>query len=175
MLPDMSGFELIEKMRRRAIADLPIIVYTAKDLTREEEETAESGGADDHREGRAQPRAALRPDRALAAPRHLASCPKTSARCSTRLHDAETVLAEKKVLIVDDDIRNIFAMTSVLERTRWRYLRPRPGKAAIELLQSNPDIDVVLMDIMLPRDGWLSRRCARSGRSIDFRRCRSSP
>ena len=66
------------------------------------------------------------------------------------LHRAETVLAGKKVLIVDDDIRNIFAMTSVLERFKMEVVSAENGRDAIELLTAQGDIDIVLMDIMLP-------------------------
>jgi len=70
-----------------------------------------------------------------------------------------TVLAGKKVLIVDDDIRNIFAMTSILEPHNMQILSAETGKAAIEILQSTPDIDIVLMDIMMPEmDGYEATR-----------------
>jgi CheY-like chemotaxis protein len=67
-----------------------------------------------------------------------------------RLHDPARVLAGKKVLIVDDDIRNIFALTSVLERQNMVIYPAETGRAAIETLKARPDIDIVLMDIMMP-------------------------
>src|SRR6202012_4838255 len=66
------------------------------------------------------------------------------------LHETGTVLAAKKVLIVDDDIRNIFAMTSILEPHQMQIFSAETGKSALEILQSTPDMDVVLMDIMMP-------------------------
>jgi CheY-like chemotaxis protein len=79
-----------------------------------------------------------------------------------RLHETKPVLAGKKVLIVDDDIRNIFAMTSVLERYDMKIMSAETGRMAIEALQSTPDIDVVLMDIMMPdMDGYDTMRAVR--------------
>jgi CheY-like chemotaxis protein len=79
-----------------------------------------------------------------------------------RLHEAKDVLAGKKVLIVDDDIRNIFAMTSILERFDMQILSAETGRSAIETLQGAPDIDAVLMDIMMPdMDGYDTMRAVR--------------
>ena len=76
--------------------------------------------------------------------------------------ETETVLKDKKILIVDDDIRNIFAMTSLLERYEMQILSAETGKAALEKLQAVPDIDVVLMDIMMPdMDGYDTMRAIR--------------
>src|SRR5690242_17097245 len=78
------------------------------------------------------------------------------------LHRAETVLAGKKVLIVDDDIRNIFAMTSLLEPYKMDLVSAETGKGAIEILQTKPDVDIVLMDIMMPdMDGYDTMRAIR--------------
>ena len=79
-----------------------------------------------------------------------------------QLHDTSAVLAGKKVLIVDDDIRNIFAMTSILEPFQMQILSAETGKSAIETLQDVPDVDVVLMDIMMPdMDGYDTMRAIR--------------
>ena len=78
------------------------------------------------------------------------------------LHSTSAVLAKRKVLIVDDDIRNIFAMTSILEPHNMEILSAETGKTAIEVLQKNPDLDVVLMDIMMPdMDGYDTMRAIR--------------
>ena len=72
------------------------------------------------------------------------------------------MLAGKKLLIVDDDIRNIFAMTSFLERYEMRVFSAETGQAAMDLLQKNPEMDVVLMDIMMPgSDGYETLRAIR--------------
>ena len=72
-----------------------------------------------------------------------------------KLQQSNSVLAGKKVLVVDDDIRNIFAMMSVLERQKMNILSAETGKNAIELIKTTPGLDVVLMDIMMPAmDGY---------------------
>jgi CheY-like chemotaxis protein len=79
-----------------------------------------------------------------------------------QLHSTGAVLAGKKVLIVDDDIRNIFAMTSILEPHKMQILSAETGKSAIEVLQSTSDVDIVLMDIMMPdMDGYDTMRAIR--------------
>jgi len=75
--------------------------------------------------------------------------PELRARIE-RLYDSDEVLSGRKVLIVDDDIRNIFALTSLLERQRMEVISAETGKEAIEKLEATPDVDIVLMDIMMP-------------------------
>jgi CheY-like chemotaxis protein len=83
-------------------------------------------------------------------------------RMIDQLHQAGAVLAGKKVLIVDDDIRNIFAMTSLLEPYKMNILSAETGRGAIEILQQTQDVDVVLMDIMMPdMDGYDTMRAIR--------------
>ena len=99
---------------------------------------------------------------------------RPAGRCSSSLHQAEAVLIDKKVLVVDDDIRNIFAMTSILEPFQMHVLSAETGREAIEILQRTTDIDVVLMDIMMPdMDGYDTMRAIR--KLSKFRSCRSSP
>jgi CheY-like chemotaxis protein len=79
-----------------------------------------------------------------------------------QLHQSATVLADKKVLVVDDDIRNIFALTSILDEHGMKVLSAETGKKAIEILEATPDVDVVLMDIMMPdMDGYDTMRAIR--------------
>ena len=161
MLPDMSGFDLIEKIRGK-YEHLPIIVYTAKDLSREEEEklnrVAQTVIVKDVRSPER-----LYDQTALWLHRDAAKLPAEKREILQRLHDPDAVLAGKKVLIVDDDIRNIFAMTSVLERYKMNVISAETGKAAIESLQNTPGVDLVLMDIMLPEmDGYETMRAIRS-------------
>jgi len=66
------------------------------------------------------------------------------------LHDAASALSGKKVLVVDDDVRNVFALTGVLERMGIEVKFARNGKDGIATLEATPDIDIVLMDIMMP-------------------------
>ena len=92
-----------------------------------------------------------------------------------KLHEDDAVLNGKRVLIVDDDIRNIFALTSVLERYNMHILSAETGRDAIQILQDTPDVDVVLMDIMMPEFDGLDttraiREIPRSQGAADHRR-----
>jgi len=160
MLPDMSGFDLIEKIRGEN-EDVPIIVYTAKDLSQEEEKklnrVVQTTIVKDVRSPER-----LFDQTALWLHRNAATLPEEKREILRRLHDPDAVLAGKKVIIVDDDIRNIFAMTSMLERYQMEIHSAETGKAALELLQSEPETDLVLMDIMLPEmDGYETIRAIR--------------
>jgi CheY-like chemotaxis protein/signal transduction histidine kinase len=160
MLPDMSGFELIEKIRSED-EHLPIVVYTAKDLSHDEEEklnrVAQTTIVKDVRSPER-----LFDQTALWLHRDAATLSEEKREILRRLHDPDAILAGKKVLIVDDDIRNIFAMTSMLERYKMDIQSAETGKAAIDLLESEPETDLVLMDIMLPEmDGYETMRAIR--------------
>jgi CheY-like chemotaxis protein len=160
MLPDMSGFELIDRIRSEN-EHLPIVVYTAKDLSPDEEEklnrVAQTTIVKDVRSPER-----LFDQTALWLHRDAATLPEEKREILRRLHDPDAILADKKVLIVDDDIRNIFAMTSMLERYKMDVQSAETGKAAIDLLQGQPETDLVLMDIMLPEmDGYETMRAIR--------------
>ncbi len=160
ILPDRSGFDLIEEIRRQ-YQSLPIIVYTGKDLSPEEEarlnRIAQTVIVKDVRSPER-----LFDQTALWLHREVAKLPPDKQQILRRLHDSAEILAGKKVLIVDDDVRNIFAMTSLLERYRMNVLSAETGPAALELLGKNTDVDAVLMDIMLPEmDGYEAMRAIR--------------
>jgi CheY-like chemotaxis protein len=160
MLPDMSGFELIEKIRNE-YEHLPIIVYTAKELSHEEEEKLNRIAQTTIVKTVRSPER-LFDQTALWLHRDAATLPEDKRELLRRLNDPNEILAGKKVLIVDDDIRNIFAMTSMLERYKMDVHSAETGKAALELLQAEPDTDLVLMDIMLPEmDGYETIRAVR--------------
>jgi len=82
--------------------------------------------------------------------RDVNSLPASSRQIIDDLHRSDKFLAGKQVLIVDDDIRNIFALTTVLEEHDMVISSSDNGRAAIRTLQENPDTDIVLMDIMMP-------------------------
>jgi len=160
MLPDMSGFKLIEQIRAEH-QQLPVIIYTGKDLSRKEEEQlnrlAQTIIVKDVRSPER-----LFDQTALWLHRDVSKLPADKRDLLRRLHDPNTILAGKKILIVDDDIRNIFAMTSLLERYKINVISAETGKAGIEALQKAGDIDLVLMDIMLPEmDGYDTMRAIR--------------
>ncbi|TMA49332.1 MAG: response regulator, partial [Deltaproteobacteria bacterium] len=161
-LPDMDGVELIERLRRLpTFGDRPIIVYTARDLDPSEEERlgrlAQSIIVKD-------PLAAGRliDQTALFLHRAVGQMPEAQRRLLERLHDPNVALGGKKVLLVDDDVRNLFAMTSILERHGMAVVSAENGRDAIAALHGTPGIDAVLMDIMLPEmDGHETIRTIR--------------
>jgi CheY-like chemotaxis protein/signal transduction histidine kinase/HAMP domain-containing protein len=161
-LPDMSGFELIELIQKQlGLVDLPIIVYTGKDLT-EKEETQLRMVADAIVVKEANSPERLLAETSIFLHRVETSLPEPKRRILEQLLRRDPVLEGRKVLVVDDDVRNIFALTSALETYRMEVLRAENGREGIELLEQNPDIDVVLMDIMMPEmDGYETMRAIR--------------
>ncbi|HKC88409.1 MAG TPA: response regulator, partial [Blastocatellia bacterium] len=161
-LPDMSVVELVETIQRElGLPDLPIVVYTGKDLT-EKEETELRTIAD-----AMVVREANSPERLLAETSlflHLieTSLPEQKRKILEESLRRDAALEGRKALIVDDDVRNIFAMTSALEASGIKVLRAENGREAIEALELNHDVDVVLMDIMMPEmDGYETMRAIR--------------
>ncbi|MDT7781472.1 MAG: hypothetical protein QOC99_3984, partial [Acidobacteriota bacterium] len=154
-LPDMTGFELIEKIQKElGLQDLPIIVYTGKELS-EKEETQLRRVADAIIVKEVNSPERLLAETALFLHRVEANLPETKRRVIEQLHRRDPVLAGKKVLIVDDDVRNIFALTSALESHNMDVVHAENGQEAIDTLQRTPSLDIVLMDIMMPgMDGF---------------------
>jgi CheY-like chemotaxis protein len=140
---------------------MPIVVYTGKDLSRDEErELKRLAQTIILKDVRSPER--LLDETSLFLHRNAANLPDHKREVLERLHRSDALLAGKKVLLVDDDVRNIFAMTSVLERHRMEVFPAESGKDALAMLDQNPDVDVVLMDIMLPEmDGYETTRAIR--------------
>jgi CheY-like chemotaxis protein len=161
-LPDGTGFEMIDKLHDDAdLRDVPVIIYMPREVNRKlEAQLKKVCQSMVVKDVRSQER--LFDEVALFLHRPAAKLPQEKQEMLQRLHSTDTVLAAKKVLIVDDDIRNIFAMTSVLERHNMNILSAETGKSAIDILQNTPDVDVVLMDIMMPAmDGYDTMRAIR--------------
>jgi HAMP domain-containing protein/CheY-like chemotaxis protein/signal transduction histidine kinase len=161
-LPDMTGFELIEKIQTDlGKNDLPIIVYTGKELSsKEETQLRKVADAIIVKEANSPER--LLAETALFLHRVEANLPEPKRKMLEQLHRRDPVLARKKVLIVDDDVRNIFALTSALESHEMDVIHAENGKDAVNLLKENPDVDVVLMDIMMPEmDGYETTQAMR--------------
>jgi CheY-like chemotaxis protein len=161
-LPDTSGFELIEKIRKDlGFVELPIIVYTGRDIT--PKEAADLGKLTEAvivKDLKSVDR--LLDETALFLHRVETNLPEEKRRRLKDLHQVEGALADRKILIVDDDIRNIFAVTSLLERHNMKILYAENGKDGIQVLEKNPDIDAVLMDVMMPEmDGYETMRAIR--------------
>ncbi|MEH2354566.1 response regulator [Nostoc sp.] len=161
-LPDMSGFALIEQIKLEPrLLKLPIIVYTGKELSRQEE-TQLRGLAETIIIKNVRSPERLLDETALFLHRVQANLPTPKRQMLEQLHQTDPVLANRKILIVDDDLRNIFALTSFLESYQMQVLFAENGRDGIERLQANPEINIVLMDIMMPEmDGYETTRAIR--------------
>jgi CheY-like chemotaxis protein len=146
---------LIEQLQTDpARSDLPIIVYTGKELTRKEEMLLRRVATSVIIKEADSPERLLA-ETALFLHRVEANLPEPQRRMLEQLNRRDPVLAGRKVLIVDDDVRNIFALTSALESYNMKVLHAENGQRAIELLKATPAIEAVLMDIMMPEmDGY---------------------
>ncbi|HEY9761084.1 MAG TPA: response regulator, partial [Trichocoleus sp.] len=154
-LPDMSGITLIQQIQQELnLRHLPIIVYTGKDLTpREETELRRISESIIIKDVQSPER--LLDETSLFLHRVQANLPASKRIMLEQLQQNDPVLAGKKVLIVDDDVRNIFALTSMLERYQMEVIYAENGRDGITMLQDNPDIDLVIMDVMMPEmDGY---------------------
>lgn len=158
-LPDMSGFALIEQIKLEPkLLKLPIIIYTGKELSRREE-TQLRGLAETIIIKNVRSPERLLDETALFLHRVQANLPPPKRQMLEQLHQTDPVLANRKILIVDDDLRNIFALTSFLESYQMQVLFAENGRDGIDKLQANPDINIVLMDIMMPEmDGYETTR-----------------
>jgi HAMP domain-containing protein/CheY-like chemotaxis protein len=158
-LPKMSGFTLLEKVKTdERFRGLPVIVYTGRDLTRREEtrlkKYAETIIVKDVRSPER-----LLDETALFLHRVESKLPAEKRRMLEQLHSTDDVFKGKRVLIADDDVRNVFALASVLERQGVEVLFAENGNEAISTLDADPEIDLVLMDIMMPElDGYEAMR-----------------
>jgi HAMP domain-containing protein/CheY-like chemotaxis protein/signal transduction histidine kinase len=154
VLPDMTGFELIEQIRLEVGSAIPIVIYTAKSLS-PREETELKRLADTIIVKDVQSPERLLDETALFLHRVQANLPASKRQMLQQGRLTDPVLAGKKVVVVDDDIRNIFALTSLLERHQMQVVYAENGRDGIALLQNLPDVDLVLMDIMMPEmDGY---------------------
>ncbi|MCC5604722.1 response regulator [Nostoc favosum] len=161
-LPDMSGFTLIEQIKLEPrLLKLPIIIYTGKELSRQEE-TQLRGLAETIIIKNVRSPERLLDETALFLHRVQANLPPPKRQMLEQLHQNDPVLANRTILIVDDDLRNIFALTSFLESYQMQVLFAENGRDGIESLQANPEINIILMDIMMPEmDGYETTRAIR--------------
>jgi signal transduction histidine kinase/DNA-binding response OmpR family regulator/HAMP domain-containing protein len=154
-LPDMSGYELLKKAEQdENIVLPPVIIYTEKDITQEQEmelsKYAKSiiikGVRSDER---------LLDEASLFLHRVVGHMPSNKQKMILSLHNTDVMFKGRKVLITDDDMRNVFALSKVLEEKGLILFKADNGQKALDLLQQEPDIELVLMDIMMPvLDGY---------------------
>ena len=168
-LPDMSGFELLEKLRDDpALADLPVVVFTGRELSPEEDAKLHTMARSVVVKGVESPERLL-DETALFLHRVVADLPEEKQRMLERLHSSDEDLVGKIALLVDDDARNLFALSSVLERRGMNVLTATTGNEAITILDSTQEVAIVLMDIMMPEmDGYQTMGVIR--RNSAFRR-----
>ncbi len=154
-LPDVSGFDVLERLRDTpSRIDLPVVVFTGKDLSPEEDARLRTLARSVVVKGVESPERLL-DETALFLHRVVAHLPVEKQQMLDRLHRSDDALVGKKVLVVDDDVRNIFALSSVLERRGMTVLTAGTGRETIDILSSTPDVAIVLMDIMMPEmDGY---------------------
>ncbi len=162
-LPDMSGFELIRELEKLKDHHMPpVIVYTGRELTKEEnnelQKYAESiiikGVKSEER---------LLDETSLFLHRTISSLPKSKQLIINNLYDREAVFHTKKILLVDDDMRNLFALTKILKERGMEIIKAENGINALQMLELHPDIDLVLMDIMMPEmDGYEAMKAIRA-------------
>jgi len=161
-LADGTAFQLLDRIKRaKRFRDLPVIVHTRRELSPKDEARlkryAEAIVVKDVRSPER-----LLDETSLYLHRVEARLPTDKRQMLERLHMADAVFEGKKVLIVDDDVRNVFALTSVFERRGMEVVFAENGREGIEALKANPDISLVLMDIMMPEmDGYEATRAMR--------------
>jgi CheY-like chemotaxis protein len=166
-LPDMTGFEVLERMHENSrLRDLPVVVFTGRELTPEEDMQLRSLARSVVVKDVESPERLL-DETALFLHRVVANLPPEKQQMLDRLHRSDDALAGRKVLIVDDDVRNIFALSSVLERRGMTVLSAGTGREAIETIDSTPDLAIVLMDIMMPEmDGYETMQVIRQNSAL---------
>jgi HAMP domain-containing protein/CheY-like chemotaxis protein/signal transduction histidine kinase len=168
-LPDMTGFELLEQLSQtKSGSELPVVVFTGKDLSPEEDARLHMLARSVIVKDVESPERLL-DETALFLHRVVSDLPEEKRNMLDRLHRSDEALMGKKVLIVDDDVRNIFALSSVLERRGMSVLTAGTGREAIATVESTGDLSMVLMDIMMPEmDGYETMQVIRQ--NPQFRR-----
>ena len=161
-LPDMTGFELLGKVQAEPkLRELPIVVFTGKELSAQEDRQLRKAARSVVLKGVESPERLL-DETALFLHRVIDDLPEGKRRMVHSLHESDDSLKAKRVLVVDDDVRNIFALSSVLERHGMDVLTAGTGQEAIDKVSGDPDIALVLMDIMMPgMDGYETMRVIR--------------
>jgi CheY-like chemotaxis protein len=162
-LPDMSGFELLDRLKADAgTREVPIVVFTGKDLSPEEEQRLLKVARSIIVKGVHSPERLL-DETALFLHRVVSKLPPAKREMLETLYESDSSLVNKKVLVVDDDVRNIFAISSILERRDMQVLTAENGRDAVALVEAQEDIAMVLMDIMMPgMDGYETIRAIRA-------------
>jgi HAMP domain-containing protein/CheY-like chemotaxis protein/signal transduction histidine kinase len=154
-LPDISGFEVLKQIGADPqLSDVPVVVFTGRELSADEDAQLHSMARSVVVKGVESPERLL-DETALFLHRVIANLPAEKQRMLDRLRDSDEQLIDRTVLLVDDDARNVFALSSVLERRGMSVLTATTGNEAIQLIERTPELAIVLMDIMMPgMDGY---------------------
>ncbi len=162
-LPDMTGFDLLTQMQENErLRNMPVVVFTGRELTDQEEMELRKKAKSIVLKGVRSPERLL-DETALFLHRVIADLPESKQRMIETLHESDEALRGRKVLVVDDDIRNIFALNSLLERHTMEVMSATNGEDAIKLVEATSDLSLVLMDIMMPEmDGYETMRRIRA-------------
>jgi CheY-like chemotaxis protein len=161
-LPDMSGFEVLEKIRDdAALREVPVVVFTGRELTLEENAILQLMARSVVVKGVESPERLL-DETALFLHRVVSDLPAAKQELLERLHNSDDDLVGRTVLLVDDDPRNIFALSSVLDRRGMNVVTATTGREAIDIIETRADLALVLMDIMMPgMDGYETMQVVR--------------
>src|SRR6266853_6792998 len=154
-LPDMSGFEVLDNIRNdETLSNVPVVVFTGRELSVEEDAELHTMARSIVVKGVESPERLL-DETSLFLHRVITELPIEKQRMLEKLNSSDEDLIGKTALLVDDDARNIFALSSVLERRGMNVLTATTGREAIQTIESTPDLAIVLMDIMMPEmDGY---------------------
>jgi len=154
-LPDGNGFELIYKMEKiKANKMPPIIIYTGKELSKEENNELQKYAETIIIKG-VKSEERLLDETALFLHRTISNLSESQQRIITGIYDKESIFINKKILVVDDDMRNVFALSKILKERGMDVRKAENGVIALDILDKQPDMDLVLMDIMMPEmDGY---------------------
>lgn len=162
-LTDISGFDLLDQIRcNPKLNQLPIIIYTGKELDRREEvELKKYAESIIVKNVKSQER--LFDETALFLHRVEANLPEDRRKILRKLYNNEDALEGKRILLIEDDIRNIFSLVSILESYHLNVTFAENGREALELLEQDPNFDLILTDIMMPEmDGYETMMAIRS-------------
>ncbi|MGH8301848.1 MAG: response regulator, partial [Steroidobacteraceae bacterium] len=162
-LPDISGFDLLAEVQKdEKLRETPIVVFTGRELTVDEEGELKRQAKSIVLKGVRSPERLL-DETALFLHRLIADLPPEKQQMIHSLHESDDALRGRKVLVVDDDIRNVFALNSLLERHEMQVINASNGYEAIDLLEQSDELSLVLMDVMMPEmDGYETMRRIRT-------------
>jgi CheY-like chemotaxis protein len=156
-LPGKSGWHVIEQLQARDnLAATPLVVYTGRDLTRrEEQKLARAAKSIVIKDARSPERLKEEINNVLNGGN--AESIQVAETATNGTERSFPTLTDKKILVVDDDVRNIFALTAMLERQKMEVISAFSGQEALDLLKDRSDIDIALVDVMMPEmDGYLT-------------------